>query len=372
MILEGLKKAWHKGKEIWKKLWAPVPRYLLLCMAIPALLMYFIYLAKGIHPFGDSCVLVLDLNGQYVWFFEALRNFVRGDASLLYSFSRSLGGEFLGMYAYYLASPLSYLLALFPRDRMLEGLLFLFLLKTAVCGGTFGYYMHKTLKKPKPEATIIFSVLYALSAYAVVQQHNTMWIDALMWLPLITLGIEELIKYGRFKRYTIFLALTLISNFYIGYMVCIYCPLYFFAYYIGHGGYDRENNPLCENRHFPKTLLRMAFYSVIAVGIAAIILLGAYYSLNFGKTTFSNPKWEWDVKMELKDLFYKFLPGSYDTVRPAGLPFVYCGVLTLLLVPAYFFSRKYPVRQRIISAVFILIFLVSFLLTVPDLLWHGF
>ena len=372
MILEGLKKAWHKGKEIWKKLWAPVPRYLLLCMAIPALLMYFIYLAKGIHPFGDSCVLVLDLNGQYVWFFEALRNFVRGDASLLYSFSRSLGGEFLGMYAYYLASPLSYLLALFPRDRMLEGLLFLFLLKTAVCGGTFGYYMHRTLKKPKPEATIIFSVLYALSAYAVVQQHNTMWIDALMWLPLITLGIEELIKYGRFKRYTIFLALTLISNFYIGYMVCIYCLLYFFAYYIGHGGYDRENNPLCENRHFPKTLLRMAFYSVIAVGIAAIILLGAYYSLNFGKTTFSNPKWEWDVKMELKDLFYKFLPGSYDTVRPAGLPFVYCGVLTLLLVPAYFFSRKYPVRQRIISAVFILIFLVSFLLTVPDLLWHGF
>ncbi len=372
MTLEGLKKAWHKGKEIWKKLWAPVPRYLLLCMAIPAVLMYFIYLAKGIHPFGDSCVLVLDLNGQYVWFFEALRNFVRGDASLLYSFSRSLGGEFLGMYAYYLASPLSYLLALFPRDRMLEGLLFLFLLKTAVCGGTFGYYMHKTLKKPKPEATIIFSVLYALSAYAVVQQHNTMWIDALMWLPLITLGIEELIKYGRFKRYTIFLALTLISNFYIGYMVCIYCLLYFFAYYIGHGGYDRENNPLYENRHFPKTLLRMAIYSVIAVGIAAIILLGAYYSLNFGKTTFSNPKWEWDVKMELKDLFYKFLPGSYDTVRPAGLPFVYCGVLTLLLVPAYFFSRKYPVRQRIVSAVFILVFLVSFLLTVPDLLWHGF
>ncbi|MBQ1962808.1 MAG: YfhO family protein, partial [Clostridia bacterium] len=208
------------------------PCYLLLCMILPAILMYLMYLAKGIHPFGDGCVLVLDLNGQYVWFFEALRNFVKGDADLLYSFSRSLGGEFLGMYAYYLASPLSYLLALFPRDRMLEGLLFLFLLKTAICGGTFGYYMHKTLKEPKPIATVIFSLFYALSAYAVVQQHNTMWIDALMWLPLITLGIEELIKHGQFKRYTIFLALTLLSNFYIGYMVCIYCLLYFFAYYI--------------------------------------------------------------------------------------------------------------------------------------------
>ena len=348
------------------------PCYLLLCMIIPAILMYLMYLAKGIHPFGDGCVLVLDLNGQYVWFFEALRNFVKGDADLLYSFSRSLGGEFLGMYAYYLASPLSYLLALFPRDRMLEGLLFLFLLKTAICGGTFGYYMHKTLKEPKPIATVIFSLFYALSAYAVVQQHNTMWIDALMWLPLITLGIEELIKHGRFKRYTIFLALTLLSNFYIGYMVCIYCLLYFFAYYIAHGGRDGANNPHGEPRHFPKTFLRMAFYSLIALGIAAIILLGAYYSLNFGKTTFSNTKWVWEVKMDLLDLFYKFLPGSYDTVRPKGLPFVYCGVLTLLLVPAYFFSRKYPVRQKIVSAVFILIFLLSFLLTVPDLLWHGF
>ena len=57
--------------------------YLLLCMFIPAILIYLMYLARGLHPFGDASVLVLDLNGQYVWFFEALRNFVRGDADLL-------------------------------------------------------------------------------------------------------------------------------------------------------------------------------------------------------------------------------------------------------------------------------------------------
>ena len=56
--------------------WIREKGYLLLCMAIPALLVYLIYLAREIHPFGDGCVMVLDLNGQYVWFFEALRNFV--------------------------------------------------------------------------------------------------------------------------------------------------------------------------------------------------------------------------------------------------------------------------------------------------------
>lgn len=356
----------NRKKNLWME-----HRYLLLCMLIPTALMYLIYLSREIHPFGNGCVLVLDLNGQYVWFFEALRNFVKGDASLLYSFARALGGEFLGIYAYYIASPLSYIVCLFPEDRMLEALLTLFLLKTAICGGTFGFYMHRNMKQPKPFSIIIFSTFYALTSYAVVQQHNTMWIDAVMWLPLITLGIEELIKHGKFKMYTIFLALTLFSNFYIGYMVCIYCFIYFFLYYIAHNE-EWRNNPLHEKNHFFKSLFRIAFFSMLAIGIAAVILLGAYYALNFGKTTFSNPSWKWTLKFDILDLLYKFLPGSYDTVRPAGLPFVYCGILTLLLLPAYFLSDKYPMRQKIVSGVFILIFIASFSFSVTDLIWHGF
>lgn len=345
--------------------------YLLLCMLIPAIVMYLIYLARGIHPFGNGTVLVLDLNGQYVWFFEALRNAVKGDASMLYSFARALGGEFLGIYAYYIASPLSYIVCLFPEDRMLEALLTLFILKTAICGGTFGFYMHKTSTERKPLSIVVFSVFYALSAYAIVQQHNTMWIDAVAWLPLITLGIESLIKHGKFKLYTIFLALTLFSNFYIGYMVCIYCFFYFFLYYFGHAE-DRRNNPLYERFHFIKSLLRIAFYSMIAIGIAAIVLLCAYYALNFGKTTFSETKWEFLTNFDILDLLYKLLPGSYDTVRPEGLPFIYCGVMTLLFIPAYFLSKKYPMRQKIFSGILIFVLVVLMSLNVTDLIMHGF
>ena len=345
--------------------------FLFLCALIPALLMYLIYAARNLYPFGDGCVLVLDLNAQYVWFFEALRNAVKGDASLLYSFSRALGGEFMGMYAYYIASPLSYIVCFFPQDKMLEALLTMFLLKTAICGATFGFYMKKTLKSPKAFPIIVFSLCYALSSYAVVQQNNTMWIDALMWLPLLTLGLEELVKRGKFKMYTIFLALTLFSNYYIGYMICIYCFIYFFLYYLAHNEENR-NNPLGEKLHFFKSLFRIAFFSMVALGIAAIIILSAYYSLNFGKTTFSDPKWKTELNFDILDLLYKFLPGSYDTVRPEGLPFVYCGLLTLLLLPAYFLSEKYPMRQKIVSGIFIFILVASFSLNIADLIWHGF
>jgi len=345
--------------------------YLSVCFLIPAIVVLLIYIARGEHPIDDSCVLVLDLNAQYVWFFEALRNFVRGDADLLYSFSRALGGEFLGIYAYYLASPLSYLLCLFPTERMLEGLLVLFMIKAGLCGVSFGYYIHKTQDKINRAAIIAFSTLYALSAYAIIQQSNTMWIDALFWLPLITLGIESVIKYGKFKLYTVSLAIGVFSNYYIGWMLCIYCLVYFFVYYFAHAE-DHRNNPLYEKLHFLRSILRMVFYSLIALGMAALILLAAFYSLNFGKTTFSDPSWEVAVKFDLLEFFYKLLPGSYDTVRPEGLPFVYCGILTLLLLPSYFLSKKYSAREKIFSALLIVIFLASFSINVVDLVWHGF
>ena len=354
------------ASPIWKEY-----NYLAFSFLIPAIVVLLIYVAKGLHPIADGCVLVLDLNGQYVWFFEALRNFVRGDAELLYSFSRALGGEFLGIYAYYLASPLSFLVSLFPTERMLEALLVLFMIKAGLCGTTFGYYMHKSMKKPNKLSIIIFSCCYALSAYAIVQQHNTMWIDAVMWLPLITLGIENIIKYGKFKLYVVSLAVAVFSNFYIGYMLCFYCAIYFFIYYFAHAE-EYRNNPLREKWHFLRSLYRIVGYSLLSLGIAAVIILGAYYSLNFGKTTFSNPNWEFALKFDLMDFLFKLLPGSYDTVRPEGLPFVYCGVLTLLLIPSYFLSKKYSMREKIFAALFLLVIYASFCINVVDLVWHGF
>ncbi len=359
----------QKLLRVWKEY-----AYLLLAVVIPMALMYLIYLAMGIHPFGDASVLVLDLNGQYVSFYEGLRNFIYGDMSLLYSFSRALGGEFMGMYAYYLASPFSYIVALFPQDMILEALLAIFLIKTGMCGLTFGLYLHKTGKDRKSfrkELVVAFAIMYALSAYCVVQQHNSMWIDAVMWLPMIAYGIEELIKKGHYKLYVTSLALTIISNFYIGWMSCIFSAVYFFVYYFMHNENDR-NNPYREKAHFAKTFLRMTFFSILGVAIAAVIILTAYYSLTFGKTTFSSTNWSFNTRFDLLDMLVKFLPCSYDTVRPEGLPFVYCGTLTLLLIPVYFCSSRISTREKIMSGVLVAFFFLSFLISSVDLVWHGF
>ena len=201
--------------------------YLAVAFLCPALVLLAAYFAFGVYPFGGESVLVLDLNAQYVYFFGALRRVLYGDASLFYSFSRALGGEFLGIFAYYLASPLSLLVALFPADNILDALLVIFTLKCGLCSVTLAYYLEAHGIGTKP-ARIIFGALYALSGYGMIYQHNTMWIDCMMLLPLVALGIEKLISEKKYKLFTLSLGLAIFTNFYIGYMMCIFCFIYFF------------------------------------------------------------------------------------------------------------------------------------------------
>ena len=343
-------------------------KYLLICFAVPALLTLLMYICFQVYPIGEASVLVLDLNGQYVYFFEGLRDIICGDGSLLYSFSRALGGEFIGIFAYYLSSPFSFIVALFPKENITEALLLMFVLKAGACGLTFGIYLEATRKRNRI-AAVIFSTMYALCGFAVVMQHNTMWTDNLIFLPLVMLGVENIIKYGKYKLFVICLALAVFSNFYIGYMMCIFVFIYYFYYYFACT--PEERNPRGERLHFIKASGRMALFSVITIAICAALLLCTYYSLTFGKTTFSSSNIRPDQKFDWLDMLVKIFIGSYDTVRPEGLPFLYSGTLTLLLLPLYFVAPHVKAREKIASGIVILIFLVSFNFSTIDLFWHG-
>ena len=346
--------------------------YIACSFIIAFAIMWMIYIAMRVFPFGANSVLVLDLNGQYVSFFEALRKAVYGDASLIYSFSRTLGGEFVGIYAYYIASPLSYIVALFPAENITEALLVIQLLKCGLAAGTMAWYLKKTRPFANEMASIACSCMYALSSYAVVMAHNTMWIDALIWLPLVVYGIEELIKKHRFVLFVVSLTLTLVSNYYIGYMVCIFVFIYFFYYYFS--GSNNDNNYYGESFHFIKSLMRIAVASITSILSSAIMLIPAYYSLSFGKTTFSTVKWldEFAPRFNFMQLFSKLFIGAYDTVEPTGLPFIYCGTLVLILVPLYFVAKKVSLREKIGSLSLLLILVLSMNLSALDIIWHGF
>ncbi len=342
--------------------------YLIFAFLLPAYIMFMIYVKMDVHPFGDSSVLALDLNGQYVQFFAALRKAIYGESSFLYSFGRSLGGEFLGIYSYYLASPFSYIVALFPEKNILEALLTIFVLKCGASGLAFGYFLHKSHKSNKT-ITVALSTLYALCAYSVVMQHNTMWIDGMILLPLLVLGVERIVKYKKPFLYVISLALTLLCNYYIGYMSCIFVAIYYFYYIIAAKG---ASNPIGEKQHFLRSFARIIVYSFLGIGIAAVLLIPSYYSLTFGKTGFSNPDFSFFSKFDFIDFIAKLFPGAYDTVRPEGLPWIYSGVLSVILLPLYFITKKISKREKIASGVLLILLFASMNINTLDMVWHGF
>jgi len=343
--------------------------YLGLCFLVPALLMWLVYISMEAYPFGEESVLVLDLNGQYVYYFQALRDIITDGGSFLYSFRRALGGEFLGIIGYYLASPLSIIMAIFPETMITEALLVMFLIKVGISGLTFGIYINRHSVKKNKTVTVMFSTMYALTAYAVVMQHNTMWIDNLMLLPLILMGVEDLITKKKFKMLVITLSIAVFSNFYIGYMTCIFVALYFFYYYYAHE--EDVRNPEGEKNHLFRSFIRIGICAILVVTITAVMLWSSYTALRFGKTDFTNPDYGLGQKFDFLDMVSKFYFGSYDTVRPEGWPFLYSGMLSFILCPIFFFMKKISTREKIATGLFLTTMFLCFNATTIDMFWHG-
>ncbi|MBQ8146455.1 MAG: YfhO family protein [Clostridia bacterium] len=357
-------------KSLWKgfKNSLTEKKHLYLSFLLPVGIISIVFAVLGMFPFGTRSILTLDMDGQYIYFFEQLRDIYTGKESLFYTFERSLGGEFLGYFTYYLASPLSFIVVLFPNSMVTEAVMTMMIIKCGFSGLTFSIFLEKTRQK-NTIGFIIFSVMYALCSYATMFQFNTMWTDALIWLPLIALGVWSIVKKGKFKLYVISLALAICSNYYIGYMLCIFVAVYFFICLFS---ISKDSIEVNKDLHGIKSFIRIVFYSVIALMIAAAIIFSAYYSLQFGKTSYQENSFDPTLRFDVLNLVAKMFIGSYDTVRLEGTPNIYAGVLLLLMLPAFYASKRVTPKEKIFYTVFALIFVVSFSINTLDLVWHGF
>lgn len=356
----------YRWQESRAAAWLYHKRIYFFAFLIPALLMFCVYAAFGVYPFGDNSVLVLDLNGQYIYYYEAFRDALFGDHSMFYSWSRILGGELAGVYAYYLASPFSLIYCLFPKEMILEGVLVMQLFKLGASGVTFAWYLKHSRKAGDANA-LIFSILYAMMAYAVVQLMDPMWLDGLIYLPLIIRGTEIAIDDGEVFPMAVPLALMFFANYYIGWMVGFFTALYF-VYYITFARKD-ESTTLKQDLF---TCLKFGIGVLIAIAAAAVVLLPTYESLKLGKLEFTHPDYTLKPQFVLFDFFSKLLPESYDTVRNEGLPMVYCGVLTIMLAPLYFVNNNIRNKKKFGNGCLLVAVLLSMYLSTVDLAWHGF
>lgn len=341
--------------------------YLFAAFFIPIAVMIAGYITFGMWPLGERSVLCLDLNAQYVFYFDYVHDVIGNGESLLYSWSRNLSGEFIGIIGYYLASPFNLLVWLFPREMITEGLMTMMLAKFGACGVCFAIYAHKSRKLSKNTAAL-FSLMYSLCAYMVVETMNPMWLDGVLILPLVCFGIEALIKENRFKLLVASLCYAFITNFYIGFMIAIFTVIYFLYYFFANAEYSSVKGvmiPLIKKGAFT------GLCGITAALMSAFMILPVYSALQNGKFTFTVPDYTFKTNFDLLDMATKLFPNTYDTVRMEGLPFIFCGSIALILTAGYFCSHKFRFSQKLSAAVLIGVMLVSMYIKPVDMMWHG-
>lgn len=336
----------------------------ILSFLIPAVLLFVSYMLFGVYPSGKRSVLALDLNAQYVYYYDYMYDVFAGRESLFYCWSRTFSGEFFGLFAYYLASPFNIIVWLFPRTAITEGLLTMLLAKAAAGGVTCAFLLKKR-RGFSDYTVVLFSVMYALSGYFAGHSINPMWLDGMIVLPLVIMGVERVCDKKRFLLYTLSILYIFVANYYIGYMVGIFSALYF-VYYIASG---RTSEPSVKG--VGRSVLMYGFSSLSAILMSGFIILPAYKSLQLGKLDFGDPVFSAAENFNLTDALLKLFPGTFDTIRPEGLPMLYCGTVALIFAVIYFTMHKIPLRQRAAGGALLAAILLSMYIKPVDMLWHG-
>lgn len=326
-------------------------------------LMLAIYAVSRIYPFGNKTLLTMDMSGQYVNYLAYFRNILLGKASLFYNFSMNLGSNCYGLFAYYLSSPLNILLCLFKESHITEAILLLNLIKIALCSMTMSIFLSKTTKL-KNRSVLLFSMMYALMSYNIVYSQNIMWLDGCIYLPLVILGIENILSKKRYWLYVISLFFCIFSNFYVGYMVGLFSVIYaiirFFQIY--------KLGAFREYRDVIKTYVKA---TVITLLLATIILLPVFLNLLASKSDIDSSGFLFELYYSPLDLFSKFAIGAFDQGQLAfGPPNLYCGVLCLVLSLLYFVTATIDKKERLLDFFFVTLLLLCFLIIPFNLFFH--
>ena len=355
---------------------------------IAAVIMIFAYIVWEFFPFGENIILRMDLYHQYAPLFAELYERIFGGDSLVYSFTSGLGSSFLGNYFNYLSSPTMLFVMIFGHYNIPEAIASMVLFKAAASAFTFTYFLSKISKK-SDLATSAFGLLYAFCGYFIAYYWNIMWLDAVVVFPLVMLGIWYIVHEGKGLTYVLSLAFVMMTNYYMAYMTCILSVIFFLYFYFSENTLsskinrnvilkDRYKNTLgvkIFNSSFIMKGVNFASSSVLAAMIAAFALLPVFFILQNSSATNSTFPGSFTSYFTIFDFFANHLAGVEPTIRSSGdavYPNVYCGILTLVLVPLYMFCKKISVREKIATGAVTAVFFLSFNINILNYIWHGF
>ncbi len=348
--------------------------YLWLAFLVPFALMVIAYGVMEVSPFGDKQILVTDNWHQYFPFLADLQHKLKNGESLFWTWSVGGGVNYFSLMSYYLASPVNFLSVFIPADWLREFLMFSVCLKVGLAGSFTALFLRSVYKR-NDLSLVMFGTSFSFCAFLIGYYWNTIWLDTVCIFPLCALGIVKLLTENKFRLFTVSLALCMLTNYYIGFFVCIFVLLIFIAYSVVYW------NGL---KNFVVNLLKTGVFSLLALGLTLFFLLPAFFALQnthasgsaFPSTFAINIGGSNDLLGVLKAL--KSITGNIaNFTSPAikaadAIPNISCGAVTVFFGFLYLTCPKVKTKEKIVAMCLILFMFLSCIIRQLDYIWHGF
>ena len=326
---------------------------------IPLVIMFGVYLSKGIYWNSDTSPLLGDGFHQYVIFDLNLRNILHGSDSLFYTFTSGLGLNFYALSSYYLGSFLSTLVYFFDVSSMPDAVYLSTLLKFGLIGLSTFFSLSKIFKNIPAPLRLALSTSYALMSFTVSQLEIKTWLDVFILIPLILTGLHLLITEKKRILYFTSLSILFIQNYYFGYMTALFLVVWYFCQL----SWDFKS------RKF--SFLDFFLTSLLAGLTSFIMTLPTLFDLRtHGEKLTTITKIKTDASWYL-DLFAKQFIGAFDTTKYGSIPMIFVGLLPFILTIVFFTLKSIKFHVKLCYATLLIIIIASFYLEALDLFWQG-
>lgn len=332
------------------------------CAAGVGLVSYaFLLAGRSVWPFGSGSLLQADMKWQYSLFYAWFGRVLRGEESPFFTWSGDLGMNSWPLVTYYLSSPFNVVFGFVGADQVPQAVVVVTAAKLACAAGVMTLAL-RLLSRATPTAVrIALAAAYPMCTWAVLYGFNLMWLDALYALPAVLIGVELLLRKHLVAPLAAAVAVSVVTNLYIGAMVLVFGGLYFAARCIGTSWFGR--------RTMWMSVARFASAHLIGLMIGGVLVLPMFAWLRHRAPV---PLIDRDsFPVEWSDAAVRMLSGSAEWGFDPG-PHLAATCAALVLAGSWFFCRDVSPRLRLAMAGVVVVIVMSLRWSPLYEAWHGF